>query len=132
MDYAVQVHNAMWADKLITADMSECDKALTYFTWLCNSCRYDFASDDASMSHSGYRVFAEGVAVCDGYTAAYNLLLKLEGIDCRTYSTASHIWTVAELDGATYHIDTTWGDQTDAIAYRFFAMSEEEAVSRFS
>ena len=132
MDYAVQVHDAMWTDKLVTADMSDYDKALVYFTWLCDHCRYDFASDDASMSHSGYRVFAEGAAVCDGYTAAYNLLLKLEGIDCRTYSTASHIWTVAELDGETYHIDTTWGDQTDTIAYRFFAMSEEEAVSRFS
>ena len=53
MDYAVQVHDAMWADKLITADMSDYDKALTYFTWLCNHCRYDFASTDASMSHSG-------------------------------------------------------------------------------
>ena len=131
MDYAVQVHDAMWADKLITADMSDYDKALTYFTWLCNHCRYDFASTDASMSHSGYRVFAEGAAVCDGYTAAYNLLLKLEGIVCSTYSTDSHIWTVAELDGTVCHIDTTWGDQTDAVAYRFFAMSPEEAVARF-
>ena len=131
MDYAVQVHDAMWADKLITADMSDYDKALTYFTWLCNHCRYDFASTDASMSHSGYRVFAEGAAVCDGYTAAYNLLLKLEGIACSTYSTDSHIWTVAELDGTVCHIDTTWGDQTDAVAYRFFAMSPEEAVARF-
>ncbi len=131
MDYAVQVHDAMWADKLITADMSDYDKALTYFTWLCNHCRYDFASTDASMSHSGYRVFAEGAAVCDGYTAAYNLLLKLEGIKCSTYSTDSHIWTVAELDGTVCHIDTTWGDQTDAVAYRFFAMSPEKAVARF-
>lgn len=132
MAYAVAVHDAMWESRRITVDMSEYEKARVYFTWLCDNCRYDFASDDFSMSHSGYRVFAEGVAVCDGYTAAYNLLLKLEGISCGTYSTANHIWTVAELDGVSCHIDTTWGDQTGTIAYRFFAMSEETALSRFA
>ena len=83
------------------------------------------------MSHSGYQAFATGLAVCDGYTAAYNLLLKLEGIRCGTYSTTNHIWTVAELDGETYHIDTTWGDQDSGIDYRFFAMTEKFAVGRF-
>ena len=83
------------------------------------------------MSHSAYRLFDEGIAVCDGYTAAYNLLLKLEGIDCGTWSAADHIWTTAELDGHTYHIDTTWGDQTYGVEYRYFAMTEADAVSRF-
>ena len=69
--------------------------------------------------------------MCDGYTAAYNLLLKLEGIDCTTVSRGDHIWTAAELDGTVYHIDTTWGDQTGAIAYQFFAMTEADALARF-
>jgi len=130
-DYAASVHDQLWAEGTITADMTEYDKARAYFTWLCENCRYDFASDDSSMSHSGYRAFAEGLAVCDGYTAAYNLLLKLEGIDCATVSTEDHIWTVATLDGQEYHIDVTWGDRTGAIAYRYFAMTEADALARF-
>lgn len=130
--YAIRVHDEMWASGTITPDMTEYDKARAYFTWLCENCSYDFASTESSMSHSGYRAFAEGVAVCDGYTAAYNLLLKLEGISCTTMSTEDHIWTVAELDGTTVHIDTTWGDQTGTIAYRFFAMTEADAMARFS
>ena len=130
-EYACGVHDRLWAEGVITADMTEYDKARAYFTWLCENCRYDFASDDSSMSHSGYRAFAEGLAVCDGYTAAYNLLLKLEGIDCATVSTEDHIWTVATLDGQEYHIDVTWGDRTGAIAYRYFAMTETDALARF-
>ena len=132
MAYAIAVHDQLWAEGQITADMTQRDRARVYFTWVCDNCQYDFASTDASMSHSGYSVFASGKAVCDGYTAAYNLLLKLEGIDCTTVSRGDHIWTAARLDGTEAHIDTTWGDQSSAIAYQFFAMTEEEAVARFS
>jgi len=132
MAYAIAIHDQMWAEGKITADMSQRDKARVYFTWVCDNCEYDFSSTDTSISHTGYSVFANGKAVCDGYTAAYNLLLKLEGIDCATVSRGDHIWSAAQLDGTTAHIDTTWGDQSGAIAYQFFAMTEAEAVARFS
>lgn len=131
MDYAIAVHDRLWEEGAIHEGMTEYEKAKVYFTWICDNCRYDFSSNDSSMSHSGWRLFAEGLAVCDGYTAAYNLLLKLEGISCGTCSTAKHIWTTAELDGQTYHIDTTWGDQKGQIAYNYFAMTEEESLARF-
>ena len=111
--------------------MTELEKARVYYSWICDHCVYDYQAGDDSLSHIPYNLFVNGSAVCDGYTGAYNLLLKLEGIDCATVSTPDHIWTVAELDGTVCHIDTTWGDQTDAVAYRFFAMSPEEAVARF-
>ena len=129
MDYAIAVHDAMWESGQITADMSEYDKAKVYFAWICDNCRYDHTYAD--MSHSGFRLFDEGIAVCDGYTSAYNLLLKLEGISCGTWSAADHIWTTAVLDGTSCHIDTTWGDQDYGIDYRYFAMTEAEAVARF-
>ena len=46
-------------------------------------------------------------------------------------STEDHIWTVAELDGTEYHIDTTWGSQTNTVAYRYFGMTEADALARF-
>ena len=132
MDAAIQIHDQLWKEERLSEAMSEYEKAKVYFTWLCGHCRYDYQSTISSMSHSGYSALVDGLAVCDGYTAAYNLLLKLEGISCTTASTADHIWTVASLDGVTYHIDPTWGDQSSAVDYRYFAMTEDEAFARFS
>ena len=132
MEAAIEIHDRLWKDGYISSDMSEYEKARAYFTWLCGNCRYDYHSTETSLSHSGYSALVEGLAVCDGYTAAYNLLLKLEGISCSTASTDDHIWTVAVLDGKTYHIDPTWGDQATSVDYRYFAMSQQEAMGRFA
>jgi len=132
MEAAIAVHDQLWADGTITEDMSQYDRAEAYFTWLCAHCRYDFDNDDSSMSHTGYSAFVDGLAVCDGYTAAYNLLLKLEGIECSTISYSSHIWTSAVLDGQLYHIDPTWGYQTTGeVAYQYFGMTEQASMARF-
>ena len=105
--------------------------AYAYYDYICSHCTYDYQAVDNSISHSAYSLFFNGTAVCDGYTAAYNLLLKLEGIDCTTWSTESHIWTVATLDGQTCHIDTTWGSQSPAVRGSYFGMTEKESLSRF-
>ena len=129
MAYAIAVHDRLWETGELTADMTEQEKARVYFTWICENCRYDHSLQD--MSHTAYRLFNEGIAVCDGYTAAYNLLLKLEGISCGTCTVGDHIWTEAVLDGRPYHIDTTWGDQERGVAYRYFAMTEQDSLARF-
>ena len=132
MEAAIAVHDHLWQNGTITARMSQREKALAYYTWVCDNAYYDYRATDTSLSHSAYSLFTMGAAVCDGYTAAYNLLLKLEGIDCSTASTADHIWTVATLDGALCHIDPTWGDQTGQVNYTYFAMTPDFSLSRFS
>ena len=131
MEAAILIHDRLWKEGRITSSLSEYEKAQVYFTWLCGHCRYDYHSSIDSLSHSGYSALELGLAVCDGYTAAYNLLLKLEGIDCSTASSADHLWTVATLDGTSYHIDPTWGDKATSVDYQYFAMSAEKAFSRF-
>ena len=112
--------------------MSETEKARVYYTWICDNCAYDYSAGDKSVSHIPYSLFANGTAVCDGYTGAYNLLLKLEGIACTALSNAGHIWTVAELDGEQVHIDTTWGDTGGRVDYSYFAMTPAQSWSRHS
>ena len=131
LEAAIVVHDSLWQNGEITAGMSEREKAWVYYTWVCENAYYDYRATDASLSHSAYSLFTMGSAVCDGYTAAYNLLLKLEGIDCSTASTVDHIWTVAELDGVTVHIDPTWGDQTGRTNYTYFAMTPAFSLARF-
>ena len=111
-------------------EMSEYEKARVYYDWICQNCAYDYSAGDSSLSHIPYALFHDGTAVCDGYTGAYNLLLKLEGISCRGLSNASHIWTVATLDGTDYHIDTTWGDSSGYFTdYTYFAMTPAQSWS---
>ena len=127
IEAAVSVHDAMWESGAITPSMSDYEKARVYFTWICDNCVYDYQAGDNSLSHIAYSLFEMGTAVCDGYTGAYNLLLKLEGIDCTALSNSSHIWTVATLDGTKYHIDTTWGDSGATPDYTYFAMTPSQS-----
>jgi len=125
---AIAVHDELWQEGYLTEDMTQMEKALAYYIWICENCVYDSEADDTSLSHLPYMLFEHGKAVCDGYTGAYNLLLKLEGIECSTVITETHIWTSAILDGAEYHIDTTWGDTEQGASTLYFAMTPENSV----
>lgn len=127
MEAAIAVHDSLWESGAITPSMSDYEKARVYFTWICDNCVYDYQAGDSSLSHIAYNLFENGTAVCDGYTGAYNLLLKLEGIECTALSNSSHIWTVATLDGTQYHIDTTWGDSGTTPNYTYFAMTPSQS-----
>lgn len=132
MEAAVAVHDRLWNEGTLRPDMTELEKARVYYGWICENCVYDFQAGDDSLSHIPYNLFVNGTAVCDGYTGAYNLLLKLEGIRCSTYIQGDHIWTVASLDGAEYHIDTTWGDSGSEINYDYFAMTPQQSMEAHS
>lgn len=124
---ATEVHDRLWKEGLLTSNMTEYEKARVYYTWICDNCTYDYSARSGSISHTPYSLFANGTAVCDGYTGAYNMLLKLEGISCSALANDSHIWTVATLDGHEVHIDTTWGDSGSLVDYSCFAMTERES-----
>ncbi len=131
MDAAIAVHDKLWSNGTITADMTELEIAWVYYCWIVDNVDYDYTAADDSLSHLPYRALVEGFAVCDGYSGAYNMLLKLEGIDCYGMVNATHMWTVATLDGVEYYIDTTWGD-TDNAGDSYFAMSEAKAKSYYN
>ena len=124
---AIKVHDALWESGELSYGMSQYEIARVYYQWLCEHCRYDDGAGDDSLSHLAYGALVDGLAVCDGYTGAYNLLLKLEGIDCTALFNDSHIWTVATLDGRSYHIDVTWGDQYGRTDLRYFGMTAEQS-----
>ena len=124
---AIRVHDSLWESGELSYDMTQYEIAKVYFQWLCDHCRYDDKAGDDSLSHLAYGALVDGLAVCDGYTGAYNLLLKLEDIDCTALFNDSHIWTVAGLDGRRYHIDVTWGDQYGRTDLRYFGMSAEQS-----
>ena len=127
MEAAIAVHDQLWAGGTLRPGMTDLEKARVYYSWICGNCVYDYQAGDNSLSHIPYNLFVNGSAVCDGYTGAYNLLLKLEGISCSTVIQKDHIWTTAVLDGVEYHIDPTWGDSGREVSYDYFAMTPQQS-----
>lgn len=132
MAAALEVRKQLRESGELTDEMTDTEKARVYYDWICRNCTYDYDAGDKSVSHIPYGLFANGTAVCDGYTGAYNLFLKLEDIPCTALSGNGHIWTVAELDGQEVHIDTTWGDAGDGVDHSFFAMTAARSWSHHS
>ncbi len=129
---AIAVHDALWAEGVLTEKMSQMEIAKVYFQWICEHTSYDTYATSTSLSHLPYSLFHNNLAVCDGYTGAYNLFLKLEGIPCAALNNETHIWTVAELDGVEYHIDSTWGDNGSTPNWLYFAMDEDTSYGYHS
>jgi len=123
---AARVHDALWAAGKINSTMTQKEKAAVYIEWLAFVCDYDYSFTSRNQ-HNAYGALVDGLAVCDGYTKAYNLLLMTEGIECSIAETADHAWTTAVLDGVLYHIDATNADQNWGVDYSVFCMTPEEA-----
>lgn len=125
---ALSVHDELWASGKLNSSMTETEIAKVYYNWLCDNCQYDYSFNRSSFY--AYGALIDGKAVCQGYTSAYNMFLKIEGIECGTAEGPNHIWTTATLDGTYCHIDVTWGDQGSWIDYSWFKMTSESSMSK--
>lgn len=100
----------LYAKGIINQGMPEYDRAKLIANNLRKIITYEINDD---YSTTAWSAFSRGTATCQGYTSAYNLVLKLDGIQCKGIvgktSQGSHMWTVAILDNNEYHIDITWG-----------------------
>ncbi|MBR6222670.1 MAG: Ig-like domain-containing protein [Lachnospiraceae bacterium] len=126
-ELALAVARASFKAKDISLIDSE--KCLLAHDYLVEHCEYDDAFDgltDAqkkvSNSINAYGALVEGKAVCQGYTAAYTLIMQKLGITCLSVSSklmgkkysngtyAGHIWNLVKLGDNYYHVDATWDD----------------------
>lgn len=94
----------------------EYDMALVFHDWLIENTAYDL-----SYTHYGPEgVLFHGLGVCNAYTMTYSMMLDAMGIsnmtvtgtatDKGTGNTGGHAWTLVQLEGEWYHVDTTWDD----------------------
>ncbi len=102
-------------DSLADVSMSNAERARAFHDYLCRNVIYDLAGDE---SYDAYGALVRGVAVCDGYSKAYDLLCYLAGVPCirvgGTSENGLHSWNMVKADGAWYHVDVTWDDSVMA------------------
>lgn len=77
---------------------------------LVRSCAYDESL--GNVAHTAYGALVCGSAVCQGYSSAFELILKRLGIPCITVVSQqmNHDWNMVFVDGYWYHVDLTWDD----------------------
>lgn len=94
-------------------------------------------TDKPDDLRSIYGVFVNKKAVCAGYAKATQYLLNLCGIECVYATSKTHAWNLVKLEGDYYHLDTTWGDNSntsreknvsDRISYDCFCITTEELL----
>lgn len=138
---ALQLNNSLKAQGLITDKMSDKEVAKVLYQFVTIYLKYDEAAYNNKnvnpKSYTGYGAAVNQTAVCQGYTAFYNYLLKLNGIDCygqvgTMKNGEQHIWTVATLDNKKCYIDVTHGDpvpdKKDYTNYDYFCISKDELM----
>lgn len=100
----------LFADGTIREEMGEKERARALYVYLAHRLRYD----ETGTHFTGYDALVHKTAVCQGYTAMYNYLCKLAGLDmgCMTGRAEGqgHVWSRIFAEGAWYNIDCTWGD----------------------
>lgn len=106
---------------MVDDSWSDTEKALFFHDYLCQHFQYDirlfFEETQNDVARDIYRMFTEGMGVCQAYANAYEYLLQHEGIDCRLVASdeANHEWNIVKIDGVWYHVDVTQDDPLMAI-----------------
>ncbi len=147
---------------IIDDSMSDTQKALAIYEYLCLEIRYDKELYDEYLNNTAENVetnksfYLEGVfldktAVCDGISKAFVLLTAMENISsirvsgkaANTNSTPqSHAWNMVMLEGSWHYVDATWGrmeftkdnDDTEYIGinHYYFSTPEEDLSSHIA
>ena len=76
---------------------------------------YDHNGEGGYVADTPYGPLMDGVAICIGYTVAFEYLCESADLYCTrvwgtTYNNLIHMWNVVKLDSGTYHVDVTWSD----------------------
>ncbi|MCL2063224.1 MAG: hypothetical protein FWG98_02490 [Candidatus Cloacimonetes bacterium] len=117
---------------------NDLDKLFYVYKYFVTNYTYDYSFHQYSYSILG--LIYRQTAVCDGIARTMKLVLDYLNVKCiyvagriidpaAELRTDGHAWNIIELDGKTYHIDTTWdlpkeGEVTEY--FRNFNLTDSE------
>lgn len=103
--------------------------------YIVDNCQYDkegaAAADNGETlgnEHNAYGALIDQKAVCDGYSAAFQLLCNKLGIECVSIQGTSkdepHMWNGVKINNEWYHTDVTWNDSDEYVhSERYFYLN---------
>jgi transglutaminase/protease-like cytokinesis protein 3 len=134
LDVALNIINSQ-----IRENLSDYEKQLIVHDYIVKNCVYDSVNYNNNTipdtSRTPYGALVLGVAVCQGYSSAFKLLMDMLGIECDIITGFangdSHAWNRVKIDGDYYLVDVTWDDPTlkenvnREVYYDFFNLTDE-------
>lgn len=124
--------------KIIKPEMNEFEKELAIHDFIVLNTRYDVKNyENNTIPMSSYNidgVLLNGVAVCEGYAKAFQMLLNKVGIESIIVSEPriNHAWNIVKIDGEYYHVDVTWNDpipdRQGRVLHTFFNVSDRKML----
>ena len=133
------IHN-----ECINDEMSDFEKEVAIHDWICQNVRYDDSADnDDSMIEikrknpelwTAYGAIVNRVAVCEGYSKAFQLLMYSVGINCNLVcgevsDGSPHMWNMVLLDNEWYYVDVLWDDTSDDYVFHSFLNVTDDMIS---
>lgn len=123
-----------------TGDTDKFERALAIHDGIADIASYDDAVyDDIKEGKDAERFYpqacaygclVDGLCVCTGYSAAYQLALQREGIPAGRLKSDEHEWNYLMLGGEYYYADLTWDDDDDGAAeHYYFLITSEDMLS---
>lgn len=125
-----------FVEQKLKKGMAIVDKLKAAHDYLAKQCRYDYKLTDIegySDSLTAYGALVKKKAICQGYTAAFNLIAQKAGVVsiaiCGTAGGGSHTWNYVASESGGRHIDCTW-DATllpgNKVCYDYFHIKRSE------
>jgi hypothetical protein len=103
-DYVISGVDKSWSDEIKCRYIHDMINQYVHYDM-------DIYNTDPNL-RTAYGALIDNNAVCDGYTLAYNYLLKKLGIEAHYVQSLqmTHAWSMVKLGGKYYHVDTTYDD----------------------
>ncbi len=123
----------VWKTLLGRAKTTPFVKPFLAFSYLMQECEYDQFAYDEMVRDSrtvkndpaaslAYGPLVEKRGICGGLAWAFKLLMDEAGIPClcvvgylKSKPDIGHMWNLVKLDGQYYHVDVTWGLDSDGV-----------------
>lgn len=129
-DRTIELYNIVdqAMNSCINITMTDYEKEMAIHNYIINACSYakDTSNEDI---YNAYGCLVNGEAVCQGYSQAFELLLRIAGIDSiMIFGEArldSHAWNMVNVDNKWYHVDVTWDDKDEYISYAYFNVDDD-------
>lgn len=129
------------ADELISSMPSGLDnygKVVFVHDYIVNHTTYDTAgaeSDENGLYGTAYGCLVQGNAICQGYSEAFQYIMKRLGIECGVCrgdtTRGRHAWNYVNLNEKYYWIDVTWddpvpeGDAPETLSHTYCLIDDE-------
>ena len=111
----------------IGGNLPEYDRELKAHDWLAGRITYDYeAVGNIKTVNSAWTIegaFINGLAVCEGYSKAMQVMCYMLGINCGVVTgttSGAHMWNYVNIDGKWYHLDLTADDGEDKGYHSYF------------